>query len=137
MAPPHARKSKQILLDIDGNQFECQVEDVEIINNTPDGEKGFTLCPEGEYREETDPDFAIRILYLADWRTSGISDYFELNDGETVAFQYDKYPEIPAEHVRWTGTFVIKKPSVKDTARTTEKPEVTFQCIGEPEYTRP
>jgi hypothetical protein len=133
----HARKSKQIQFVLEGNSFQCQIKAFKKVNNTPDGEKLNSLCPDGEVRDETDPDYALEIEFWCDWRSGGISDYLELNDGETVAFQYDKFPEIAAEHVRWTGTCVIKAPSVGDEAKVTETQSVTLLCIGKPVFSRP
>lgn len=133
----HHRKSKQITFDLEGNAFQCQVKKCSKVNNTPDPEKLNSLCPDGESFDETDPDYALEIEYWCDWRSAGISDYLELNDGETVNFQYDKFPEIPAEHVRWTGQCVIKAPNVSDEAKVTETQTVTLRCIGKPVYTRP
>ena len=37
--PLHNRKIKQIVFDLGGNTFQCQIENFLFVNNTPDGEK--------------------------------------------------------------------------------------------------
>jgi hypothetical protein len=116
--------------------FECQLNAWTLNNNTEDGEKIYTLCPTGEDEEETDPDYSIDLTFFADWRSDGISDYLWAHDGETVDFVLNHHPDIPAEHVTWTGQVKIKAPSVGGEARTTEMTETTLNFIGKPEYTR-
>lgn len=132
----HNRKIKQIQFGLDGEQFECQVQSWTLSNNTDDGETMYTQCPDGEFREEADPDFALEVTFFADWRSDGISDYLWAHDGETVPFVLDHHPDIPAEHVRWAGSVKLKAPNVGGEARTTEQTEVTLPIIGKPEYTR-
>lgn len=117
-------------------QFECQVSSWNIANNTDDGERQFTYCPDGEFIEETDPDYALELTFYSDWRSGGISDFLQANDGLDAAFVLENHPDIPAEHVTWTGTARIKRPNVGGDVRTTESQEVTLRCIGEPVYTR-
>ncbi|MEV7263973.1 hypothetical protein AB0N38_10520 [Micromonospora aurantiaca] len=136
MAPPHHRKVKIIQFAIDAVQFECQVQTWNMANNTDDGERYYTQCPEGEFREEPEPDYALELTFFADWRSDGISDFLTVHDGERVAFQLDHHPDIPAEHVRWSGFLTIKAPSAGGEARTTEMTESTLQVEGKPEYTR-
>lgn len=137
MSSTHNRRVKQIQLGIGGNQFECQVESWQMLNNTPDGEKRFGLCPDGEFREETDDDYALQLTFFADWRSNGISDYLTQHDKETVAFQLDHLPDIVGEHVRWTGELVLKAPNVGGGGRATETFETTLLVIGKPDYSRP
>lgn len=132
----HQRKIKQIVFSLDAETFECQVRSWQLNNNTEDGEKIYTQCPDGEVREETDPDWSLDITALSDWREDGFSDWLTQHDGETVDFVLDHHPDIPAEHVRWTGQVVIKAPSVGGEARATEQTEITLQCVGKPVYSR-
>ncbi|WP_435589805.1 hypothetical protein [Micromonospora aurantiaca (nom. illeg.)] len=136
MAPPHSRKIKVIEFDIDGTQFECQVQTWNMANNTDDGERYYTQCPEGEFREEAEPDYALELTFFADWRSNGISDFLTAHDGEEVAFQLDHHPDIPGEHVQWSGFVKIKAPNAGGEARTTEMTEVTLPVKGKPEYAR-
>ena len=133
----HNRRVKQIVFTIAGVPFECQVESWQMLNNTPDGEKRFGLCPDGEFREETDDDYALQITFFADWRSNGISDYLTLHDKETVAFVLDHLPDIVGEHVRWNGDLVLKAPNVGGGGRATETFETTLLVIGKPTYSRP
>lgn len=133
----HNRKVKLITFDLGGTQFQCQVSVWNMANNTPDGAKLFSLCPDGEAREETDPDYALELTFFSDWRSGGLSDYLVLNDGVVVAFQLDHHPDIPAEHVRWAGTLTLKAPNAGGTARTTETQQTTLQVTGKPVYSRP
>lgn len=131
------RKLKVITLDIGGTNRECQISNWQLNNNSEDGEKLYSFCPTGEGIEETDPDYSLDLTLFSDWRSDGISDYLVMHDGETVTFQLDHHPDIPAEHVRWNGSLKVKAPNVGGEIRTTETQEITLQCIGKPEYTRP
>ncbi|GEL17688.1 hypothetical protein [Pseudonocardia asaccharolytica] len=133
----HNRKLKQITFDLGGVEYQCQVVSWQMVNNSEDGEKRYTYCPDGEFREETDPDWSLELTFYSDWRSGGISDFLTLQDGQDVAFQLDHHPDIPAEHVRWTGTVTVKAPSVGGEVRTTEQTEVTLPCVGKPVYSRP
>lgn len=136
----HKRKLKLIEFSLGTDPadipFECQISAWTLNNNTEDGDKLYTLCPTGEDTEETDPDFSLDITAFADWRSDGFSDYLWKHDGETVDFTLQHHPDIPAEHVTWTGQVKIKAPSVGGEARENEVTEVTLVCIGKPEYAR-
>ncbi len=134
MSSIHHRKLKLIELDIDGNTLQCQVQTWRMVNNTEDGEKIYAYCPDGEDREEADPDYALELVLYADWRSAGASHYLTVHDGETATFQLDHYPDIPAEHVRWTGSLKIKAPTAGGEIRTTEMTEVTLPVLGKPTY---
>jgi hypothetical protein len=117
-------------------QFECQVRSWQILNNTEDGERHFTFCPDGEFREDADPDYALQFTFDSDWRAEGISDFLTAHDNEWVDFTLDHHPDIPGEHVRWTGRCKLRAPSVGGDARTQEVTEVTLPCEGKPVYER-
>lgn len=133
----HQRRHKIIEFDVEGAEYACQIKTWNLENNTDDGDLVYTLCPDGVFREETDADWALTLEYFSDWRSEGISDFFMAHDGETVNFQIDHHPDIPAEHVRWVGQCVVKAPTVGGEARETEEQEAEFQCVGKPEYSRP
>jgi hypothetical protein len=141
MAEPHRRKIKFSQLGFDGEQFECQLENWKLVNNTEDGEKMYVQCPgddgTGEFREEAEPDWALELKFNSDWRTGGISDYLQQNDGVTVEFQLDHLYDQVGEHVRWTGSVKLKTPGAGGDVRTTEKTAITLQVIGKPTYSRP
>lgn len=136
MAEPHHRKLKQIEFSIGSTAYQCQVQTWTLQNNTEDGERYYTQCPDGEFREEADPDYALELTFFSDWRSDGISDFLTAHDGELVTFQLDHHPDIPGEHVRWTGELYVKAPSVGGEARATETTEVTLQIKGKPTYAR-
>lgn len=122
--------------DPDDIAFECQISSWTLNNNTEDGDKIYTLCPTGVDSEDTDDDYSIDLTAYSDWRSDGFSDYLTTHDGETVAFTIHHHPDIPAEHVTWTGTLKVKAPSVGGEARSTETTEVSLMCFGKPTYAR-
>lgn len=134
--PLHQRKIKLITFALDSETFECQIRSWMLNNNTSDGEVIYTLCPDGESREEVDPDWSIDLTFLDDWRENGISDYLTVNDGELATVTIDHHPDIPAEHVRWTGEVKLRAPSVGGEARATEQHDITLPCTGKPVYSR-
>lgn len=137
MADQHSRKLKIITFTIGSIAFECQLTSWKLNNNTPDGEKLFTYCPNGETREEGDDDYSLELKFLSDWRLDGISDFLVTHDKEIAAFVLDHLPDIVGEHVRWSGDLYVKAPPVGGDIRTTERTEITLQCIGKPAYSRP
>lgn len=130
------RRLKYIQFTLAGVAFECQLESWTMTNNSVDGDKKFTYCPDGEFREESDPDWALDLRFFSDWRSGGISDYLTLNDNVTVAFVLDHHADIVGEHVRWTGTLKVRAPSIGGDVRTTEQTSVTLPVIGAPTYAR-
>ncbi|MFJ8966049.1 hypothetical protein ACIRG5_42335 [Lentzea sp. NPDC102401] len=132
----HNRKLKVINLTIGGNSYECQISNWELQNNTEDGNKIYSYCPDGEDREETDPDWALSLTLYSDWRVNGISDYFMTNDGEDAAFSIVHHPGTVDEQVQWTGNLRIKAPNVGGEVKTTETQTIVLQCIGKPVYAR-
>jgi hypothetical protein len=136
----HNRKIKLIEFGLgdglDEIEFQCQVQSWTLTNNTDDGEQMYAQCPDGAFREETDPDWALEVTFYADWRSDGISDYLWAHNGETVPFRVDHHPDISAEHVQFTGEVMIKAPNVGGEARATEMTETTLSLVGEPTYTR-
>lgn len=137
--PLHQRKVKVIefSLGTPAEDFECQVKTWTLTNNSGDPNKLYSQCPDGEAFEETEDDYALELEFYSDWRSDGVSDWLWDHDREDVAFQLDHHPDIPAEHVRWTGTCHIVAPNVGGEARTTEMTSVTLRCIGKPVKTRP
>jgi hypothetical protein len=79
----HNRKVKIITLSVDGIQFECQVQTWNVANNTEDGERFYSQCPDGEFREDAEPDYALELTFYSDWRSDGISDFLTVHDQET------------------------------------------------------
>jgi hypothetical protein len=126
---------KEITFSLDAvTTFNCQIKQWMIANNTEDGERHYTLCPDGETRDEPDDDYALELTFFSDWKTNGISDFLWKNDGATVAFVLDHMPNVATQHVRWTGNVRIKAPSAGGEARANEEQTVTFPVIGKPVY---
>lgn len=125
----HQRRLKLIQFTLGGEAFECQVRTWNLDPGEEDGERIYTYCPDGEDVEETDTDPSLSLTFFSDWRSGGVSDYLWTHRGQKVAFQLDHHPDIPGEHVRWTGTVKIKAPAVGGDARTTEVSEITLQVI--------
>lgn len=139
MAVPQSRKLKIVTFTLAGISFQCQLQKWKLNNNTEDGERFYTFCgggPEGEFREDAEPDYALEMTFFSDWRSAGISDYLTVNDQLTVAFLLDHHPDIVGEHVKWTGSVKVKAPPVGGDARKTEMTEITLPVIGKPVYTR-
>jgi len=129
-------KLKEITFSIDSvTTFNCQIKQWMVNNNTEDGERQYTFCPDGETRDEPDDDYTLDLTFFADWKTSGISEFFWENDGQIVAFVLDHYPNVPTQHVRWSGNVRIKAPSVGGEARTNEEQTLTLAIIGKPVFT--
>lgn len=139
MAVTQSRKLKIVTFSLAGITFQCQLQKWNIKNNSPDGEKFYTFCgpgPEGEFREDAEPDYSLEMTFFSDWRSAGISDYLTVNDLAVVAFLVDHHPDIVGEHVKWTGSCKIKAPDAGGEARKTEMTEITIPIIGKPTYTR-
>lgn len=134
--PLHNRRLKLINFTLDGDSFECQVKTWSLDPGESDGERLYSYCPDGQDVEETDPEPMLELTFFSDWRSGGISDFLWANRGAVVPFQLDHHPDIPGEHVRWTGTVQLKAPAVGGDARTTEESEVSLMVIGTPVYTR-
>jgi hypothetical protein len=137
----HNRRLKFITLDLevdeDSISIECQVRRWRIANNTDDGEKMFTFCPDGEFREEADPDYAFEMSVLADWRSTGISRWMAAHDGDTASVILRSHPHLDGETVQWEFTAKVKEPSYGDDVRVTELHEVVWPIIGRPVPTYP
>lgn len=131
----HHRRLKLIELEIDGTTYECQVSSWTIENNTDDGERHFTFCPDGEFREDADPDYALALTFFSDWRKpTGLSHYLWEHDQQWVNFRLDHHPDIPDEHVAWSGQVRLKAPNVGGDVRTEEITEITLPIRGKPTY---
>ncbi|TDD98898.1 hypothetical protein [Jiangella asiatica] len=130
------KKLKEITLTLDGVDYQCQVSNWQVVNNTEDGERFYTFCPDGEFREEADPDYALELTYFADWTVGGISDVLTTLDGQWVTFLLVNHPDDPDWGVQWTGECKVKAPSAGGAVRTTETQTVTFPIEGKPIYSR-
>lgn len=134
----HHRRLKVIELEIDGHRYECQVRNFEVQNNTADGDRHYTFCPDGEFREDAEDDYALMLEFFTDWRAPhGLAHYLTVNDRQWLNFTLDHHPDIPAEHVRRTGRVRAKAPNLGGEVRTEEITSITLPIEGKPLYTRP
>lgn len=131
----HSRQLKLLEFTLGGTSFECQINTWNVDPGIPDAELVYTFCPDGAAAEDGTPAPTLQFTFLSDWRANGISRYLTVNSGQDVAFQLDHHPDIPDEHVRWTGTVRLKAPPVGGQARTGERTEITLQGIGEFTFT--
>lgn len=131
----HQRRLKLIQFEIDGEQFDCQIQSWKLDPAQKDGDVQYTFCSSdpsgdgGSFVEEKDPEPTLDITAFSDWRSAGFSDFLWAHRGETVGFVLDHHPNIPGEHVRWSGQIYIKPGPVGGDARDTEQTEVTLQII--------
>lgn len=132
----HNRKLKIITFTLNGIGFQCQLREWTMDNNTPEGDRFYTYCADGEFIEDGEPDYELNLKFVADWTLQGVSDYLWSNDLQTVGFVLDHLPDIAGEHVRWSGNAKIQAPSVGGEVRTTELTEAKLKCIGKPVYAR-
>lgn len=129
----HNRRLKMIQFTVGGESFECQIQSWNLDPGVQDGDRQYTFCTDtgnNSFVEETDDEPTLELKAFADWRSDGFSDYMWSHANQTVAFQLDHHPDIVGEHVRWTGSVLIKPPPVGGDARDTELSEVTLQVIG-------
>ena len=131
----HNRKLKTAVLELGGTDFAEQLNSYKLVNNTDEGDKQYTFAADGEFREETDDDYALELKFFADWRSGGISRFLTENDKLTVDFTLVHMPAITAERGEWSGQVVVKAPDVGGDVRDTDQTEVTLSVVGKPEYT--
>lgn len=133
----HTRRLKIVTFTLNGVDYTCQLLNWNMMNNTVDGTKTFTYCGNpSEFRTETDNDWALQLRFYADWRLGGISDLLINNSRAVATFVLDHMPDIVGEHVRWSGTCVLKAPTVGGDIRTLEETSVTLLVLGLPTFTR-
>ncbi len=136
MAVNH-RKLKLITFFLGGNQYQTQLREWNLNNDTDDPEQFHTYGGEGEsFAEPADASWQLELSFYADWRSDGISDFLTAHDGETLPFVIDHHPDIVGEHTRRGGDVLIKAPSVGGEVRTTELTDTTLAVIGTPSYER-
>src|SRR5215470_7235250 len=96
----HQRRLKVVEFSLGDppTSYECALSSWTVTNNTDDGDKIYTFCPDGQDIEEVDPDYALDLTFYSDWTVNGISDFLTAHDGENAAFVLDHHPDIPEEH---------------------------------------
>lgn len=129
-------KLKNSTLSLAGVQFEEQLTDFKLNNDSDDPEQFYTYSPTGAFQEAADDAYSLELKFFADWRAGGISDFLVANDGSTVAFTLSHNTDIVGQYVRWTGSVLIKAPTVGGEVRTTELTETKLGVIGKPVYSR-
>lgn len=134
MSAIHQRRIKLITLTLGGQAFECQCKSWKVDPGIDDGDRIYTMCPDGEATEETDPDPTVDLTFFADWRSAGISTYLWKNTGQVAELVIDHHPDITGEHVRWTGDVMLKAPPAGGEARETEETEITLQYQAMPAF---
>lgn len=130
------RRLKLLQLTIGSVSVECQLNSWTLDPGTKDGDRLYTYCPDGVAIAETDNEPTLQVKIFADWRAAGFSDFVWSNPNTVVAFTLDHHPDIALEHVRWTGSLLIKPAPVGGDARDNEETDITFQVVGDPIYSR-
>lgn len=142
LAPPsgslvHTRRLKIVVFTLNSVDYSVQLNNWNMLNNTVDGTKTFTYAGNlSEFRTETDNDYALQLIFYADWRYGGISDLLWNNSRAVATFQLDHMIDVVGEHVRWNGNCVLKAPSVGGDIRIMEATQVTLLILGLPVFTR-
>jgi hypothetical protein len=132
----HQHRLKIVTFTLAGVDYSCQLNSWTLNNNTVDGVKTFTYCPDSEFRTETDNDYSLTMKFYSDWRAGGISDYLWNNSRAIAGFVLDHHPDLVGEHIRWAGNCVIKAPTVGGDVRTTEETSQTLLILGLPIFSR-
>lgn len=117
--------------------FSCQMLSMMPANDTPDGDRFYTYCADGngEGREDADDEWSVTLKGKHNWAASGISRYLHANDGAEVELVINFDNGVAGWSRIWTGTVIIKSPGDGGDARAPEEFEVTYQYIGKPELT--
>lgn len=132
----HNRRLDYITLEIDGENYECQITNWKINPPTTIGEKKYTFCPDGEFREETDPeDWTLDLTWVTDWRVGGLDRILwaaGTSAPETpLDFTLVNHPTRTGEAVSWDGQFYPRCPPAGGEARATEMTEMSFVGVGD------
>lgn len=134
MPAAHGTKLKVLGLKIDGDNYECQLRTWNLDPGIPDGDTLYTYCADGAVVDDGETNPTLQLTFLADWRTGGISRVLWENNGAEVPFILDHHPDIPGEHVQWTGTVKLKAPPTGGENRAMELTEITLKCVGDPVF---
>lgn len=128
------KRRLQAVFTLGGNSFECQISDYTVDPGVQDGERIYTLCPDGVSIEDTDNEPTLRVMFYEDFRSGGISDYLYLNSGARQAAELRINPDRADEYVGFSGTVIVRPYPVGGVARETQTGEVTFQVVDD-DYT--
>jgi hypothetical protein len=132
----HNRQLKLIEFTLEDVNYECQIVSWQFDPGIPDSTRVETFCPDGVVLEEGTAAPTLQFTFLSDWTEDGISDFLTAHSGEDADFVLDHHPDIPTEHVRWTGSARLKAPPVGGEKNAGERTAITLQCLTTPVYTR-
>jgi hypothetical protein len=128
----HNRRLDYITLEIEDTQYECQITSWTL--NPPDSTVGdlvYTFCPDGAFREVTDPgDWSLELTWVTDWRTGGLNRLLLANQGQAIDFTLVNHPGVTGETVTFAGQLYAQAPPMGGDARTTETSTVTLTGVG-------
>lgn len=132
MAAAHNRRLDYITFELDGENYECQLTNWKLNPPTNIGDKVYTYCPDGEFREAVDQDdWTLDLSWVTDWRVAGLDRILHANVDEELAFVLVNHPTVTGEKVSWAGTIIVKAPATGGEPRTTEMSEMTFTGVGD------
>lgn len=132
------RRLKEITLTLGGVSYECQATSAMSKNNTPDGDRVYTLCPTGSFIEDSDPDWALEIEYIADWTASGISRALEAADQTAIAAIVTWNTDALGTWARReTGNVFVKSPDRGGKRGDTDTGTATLRWVDKPVITYP
>lgn len=139
---PVYQRLKIISFTLGGVEYSAQITSWKLSAGIKTGDRVYTYSIRGEGHnvviEETDGEPTLEIKFLSDWNSGGLSDFLWTNNMETVDFTLDHHPDIPGEHVQFSGQLQLQAPDTGDDARASEIQDVTLPILGAiPEYTRP
>ena len=128
----HNRRLKVITFTLGGAPYQCQIQSWKVDPGEQDGDRQYTFCDstDNSFTEEADGEPTLELKWFSDWRSDGLDTYLWKNSNVVAAFQLDHHPDIVGEHVRWTGSVLLKAPPAGGDARATEMSELTLQIQG-------
>jgi hypothetical protein len=126
------KRLKTITLTIGAISVECQVTSWKLNPPQNVGDIVRTFCPDGSFREEVDADdWTLDLKWVTDWTAGGLNRYLWANQDATAAFVLTNYPTTTGWAVQWSGSLVVKAPSVGGERGETDMSEMTFTGVGD------
>lgn len=132
-----ARRLKLLNLTIGTVSVECQLSSWNLDPGVQDGDRLYSYCPDGVTIGETDAEPTLQLKTYSKWVAGGFEDFCWTNRGVVADFQLDHHPDIALEHVRWNGQVLVQPTPVGGDRGDQEMTEITFMCVGDPDYSRP
>lgn len=127
------RRLKIVTFTLNGTEYECQLTSWTLDPGVKDGNRVYTYCSDtanNSFIEETDDEPVLKLKFVSDWASGGISDLLWANPNTVVPFVLDHHPDITGEHVRFAGNALVKPAPVGGDSRTTELTEVDLLIVG-------